>query len=134
MTAHQRTILKSSSATRKANSANNTQFEPASENVKIATEYQFKNFAHRNKGHCLEFTSSASGGSRDTPRKTDFRIHIGVNDYAAILNAMGEVDQEATLLAAASVVGELSAKIREERDAALVQKTKNRMLLNIPRP
>ncbi len=134
MTAHQRTILKSSSTARKANSANSTQFKAASENVKIATEYQFKNNAWASKGLCLEFTSSASGGSGDSPGKTDFRIHIGVNDYSAILKAMAEVDRKTTLLAAAQLVQELSSAIQEELDAATVQKTKNRMLLNIPRP
>ena len=122
MTAHQRTILKSSSTARKANSANSTQFKSASENVKIATEYQFKNIAWARKGLCLEFTSSASGGSGDSPGKTDFRIHIGVNDYTAILKAMAEVDREATLLAVAEVLVEYHAAAKEKRDAAAKEK------------
>lgn len=129
MNIRQPMVLRNSSATRKANSENGGQFGLASEDVMINTEYQFKNLARASKGLCLAFTSSASGGAGQSPRKTDFSIHIGAKDYAAILYAKGVVDRKETLLATVKVVQELSAAIQEELDEARTQKTNTRMLM-----
>lgn len=66
------------------------------------------------KQFCFEFEVNSS--------KSEFRVEIDVENYDAILRAMGDVDREATLLAAASVVKELSTAIKGERDAAAKEK------------
>ena len=56
----------------------------------------------------LRFETSASGGSLLTPARTDYRILIGTDDYAAILKAMCDVDEDAGLSAMAD---ELAARL-----------------------
>ena len=51
----------------------------------------------------LGFTASASGGSTF---RTDYRIEIGTDDYAAIIKAMCNVDEDAALSAMADELAE----------------------------
>ncbi len=64
----------------------------------------------------LSFTTKAQGGTGKKAGKHDFCVQIGVEDYADILKAMCEVDREAGLLAAASVLVPHLTEIKDERD------------------
>ena len=57
----------------------------------------------------LRFETSASGGSLLTPARTDYRILIGTDDYATILKAMCDVDEDAALSAMAD---ELATRLK----------------------
>ncbi len=117
------TALKHTSIIRKPGSAESTRrFKPATDTVHMYTGYD--NTEHRQLW--LAFTSSASGGTEDTPGRTNYRVLIGIEDYPAILEAMCKVDREATLLAAASVLVPHLTAIKEERDAVLTRKAKER--------
>ena len=57
----------------------------------------------------LTFQTSASGGTLLSPGRTDYRILIDAADYAAILKAMCDVDEDVALSAMAD---ELAARLK----------------------
>ena len=97
--------LKHTMIKRKASSQSVRRFRVATDTVEMHTGYS--NSAERQLW--LAFTTSASGGTRDTPGETDYRILIGTTEYAAIIKAMCDVDEGMTLSAMAD---ELAARLK----------------------
>ena len=58
----------------------------------------------------FRFDAAASGGSLTKPAKTNYRVMINTGDYAAILKAMCDVDENVALSAMAD---ELAARLRK---------------------
>lgn len=81
-------------------------FKPAADAVEMHTGYS--NTEERQLW--LSFGTPASGGPN---HRTDYRLLIGVEDYAAIIKAMCEVDEPAALSAMAD---ELAARLRARRN------------------
>ena len=107
-------ILKHTTVLRKAGSHSYRKFKEAADIVALGTRYD--NTLGRELR--LSFTTSGPGGTLDTPGSADYRILIGTKDYEAVITAMCDVDREAALLAAASVLVPHLTAIKEERDAA----------------
>ncbi|MDE0342628.1 MAG: hypothetical protein OXK82_05560 [Deltaproteobacteria bacterium] len=80
-------------------------FQSAADTVEMHTGYSDT----EERQLWLSFETSASGGSPLTLGRTDYRILIGVDDYAAIIKAMCDVDEHAVLSAMAD---ELAARLR----------------------
>ena len=72
----------------------------------------------------LTFSASASGGTSNTPGRTDYRIKIGLQDFAVIIEGMCRVDREAALLAAASILVPHLTAIKEKRDKTRARELK----------
>ena len=58
----------------------------------------------------LRFDASASGGSTVKPATTNYRVLIDTGDYAAILKAMCDVDQDVALSVMAD---EMAARLKK---------------------
>ena len=97
--------LKNTRVRRKGGTAR--QFKPATDAIFIHSGYSDS----EERQLWLRFETSASGGSLLTPAKTDYRILIGTDDYAAILKAMCDVDEDAALSAMAN---ELAARLKSQ--------------------
>lgn len=118
MTTRQPIILKHASIIRKPHSAESSRrFQPATDAVKMHTGYTDS----ERRQLWLAFTASASGDGY-----TDYRVEIDVAEYATIIKAMCNVDREAALLAAASVLVPHLTAIKEERDAERARKDEER--------
>ena len=97
--------LKHTAVLRKGYSEAVRRFKPATEAVELRTGYD--NTERRELW--LAFTTSASGGNRDTPAETNYRVLIGTDDYTAIIKAMCDVDEGVALSAMAA---ELAARLK----------------------
>lgn len=92
---------------RKPHSASAKQFESAADTVEMYTEYSDS----KRQQLFLAFTTWASGGQGFTPPRTDYRVLIDVEEYASIIKAMCDVDEDSALSAMAD---ELATRLRRD--------------------
>ena len=92
------TVLKHTVIWRKPHSVDSAnRFDDATDKVKMHTGYDNS----EKRQLWLAFTTSASGGAGGTLAKTDYRVMINVGEYATIIKAMCDVDEDAALSAMA---------------------------------
>ena len=90
--------LKHTRVLRKPHSAPSAKrFESATDTVEMHTGYDDS----EERQLWLKFTVSASGGSGFIPPQTDYRVLLDVGEYAAVIKAMCDVDEDTALSAMA---------------------------------
>ena len=103
--------LRNSRVLRKPNSGSNQTWKSAEDLHELRLDTRYDKTDKRELR--LSFTTSASGGSYDTPGHTNVRVLIGTKDYSAILKAMCDVARETTLAAmSAKLAYELKSQSR----------------------